>query len=282
MEISSTQSCFDKAANGLQIFAGQHCRCISKTSPPPRIWAALLPFGEAPGRRTQPGAGPMREAEGRPVLQRSGVARGLCGPPWPARGVAGSASPPRGGHGGLAEGAGAGRAAPARCQRKIGLLCNRELALRNLFRELSSPDLLLQQEQSHTKAFSRAAKIAPPSPCRASPRALGLPPAPLRRRGPGGTASVPAPPSWLSPRRPQDQGGSGHPAEERAAVALLAGGRGTVLAGSGDSRVRPPRRQQLFPLGSVPRACCQKCLVALYCVCEEEEHVLLPFYRWEE
>lgn len=37
---------------------------------------------------------------------------------------------------------------------KVGLLCKRELVLRNPFHELSSPDLLLQQEQSHTKAFS--------------------------------------------------------------------------------------------------------------------------------
>lgn len=94
------------------------------------------------------------------------------------------------GEGGLAEGAGAGRAAPAQCQRKIGLLCNRELVLRNPFRELSSPDLLLRQEQSHTKAFSREAKIAPPSPCPAQPRALVLRPALLRRRGLGGTACV--------------------------------------------------------------------------------------------
>lgn len=152
--------------------------------------APLLVFGQhccLSGR--PPGGGPSQARVAAVSHARGGRAarppaergrRWLCGPPWPAWGVAGSASPPRGGHGGLAEGAGAGRAAPAWCQRKIGLLCNRELALRNLFRELSSPDLLLQQEQSHTKAFSQAAKIAPPSPCRASPHALGLPPAPLR------------------------------------------------------------------------------------------------------
>lgn len=40
--------------------------------------------------------------------------------------------------------------------------------LRNPCRELSSPDLLLQPEQSHTKAFSREAKIAALSLCPAS------------------------------------------------------------------------------------------------------------------
>lgn len=169
----------------------------------------------------------------------------------------------------------------------MGLLCNRELVLTNPFRELSSPDLLLQQEQSHTKAFSREAKIAPPSPCPGlcfgSQTRSALP------SGLGGAACVLSPQSRQSPHcsQPRDQGGSGRPAEERAAVALLFGGCGDG-AGRGwgqqgpatpPTAASPPPAAGLPELVLVLRACCQKCCVHLYLIHEEEEHVLLPRYR---
>lgn len=111
--------------------------------------------------RTQP-LGASRGLSQR-VVERSPAGarsrRGPCSPSRPSRGFVWSV---------LAAGAGTGWAAPAQCWRKIGSLCNRELELRNPCRELSSPDLLLQPEQSHTKAFSREAKIAALSLCPAS------------------------------------------------------------------------------------------------------------------
>lgn len=125
---------------------------------------------------------------------------------------------------------------------KVGLLCKRELVLRNPFHELSSPDLLLQREGSHTKAFSPKQKYLPPAP--ALPGHWLWFPDPLREWAaaaaecwdphPGiscvcvlgaghGPACVQGPQCQQSPCccPGRDQGGSTHPTAEQVALALL-------------------------------------------------------------